>query len=78
MYYYRNLLRFLDRVARQANRHEKLFERSEFFASKAAEPSASNDYDNRTAGLRAQDVFAPFFVSFLSVMKEMIIRKPRS
>ena len=30
MYYYRNLLRFLYRVARQANRHEMLFERSEF------------------------------------------------
>ena len=30
MYYYRNLLRFLDRVARQANRHEMLSERSEF------------------------------------------------
>lgn len=26
-------------------------------------------------GLRAQDVFAPFFVSFLSVMKEMKIKK---
>ena len=33
--------------------------------------SSSNDYENRTFGLRAQDVFAPFFVSFLSVMKEM-------
>ena len=30
MYYFRNLLRFLCRVARQGNRHEKLFERSEF------------------------------------------------
>ena len=30
MYYYRNLLRFLCRIARQANRHEMLFERSEF------------------------------------------------
>ena len=31
MYYYRNRFRFLCRVARQANRHEKLFEQSEFF-----------------------------------------------
>jgi len=38
-----------------------------------SEASSSNDYDNITAGLRAQDVFAPFFVSFLSVMKEMKI-----
>jgi hypothetical protein len=36
-----------------------------------SEASSLNDYDNRTSGLRAQDVFAPFFVSFLSVMKEM-------
>ena len=36
-----------------------------------SEASSSNDYDNITSGLRAQDVFAPFFVSFLSVMKEM-------
>ena len=33
--------------------------------------SSSNDYDNRTSGLRAQDVFAPFFlVLSLSVTKE--------
>ena len=36
-----------------------------------SEASSLNDYDNITSGLRAQDVFAPFFVSFLSVMKEM-------
>ena len=38
-------------LARQANRHEMLFERSEFFASEAAKPSALNDYENRTSGL---------------------------
>ena len=31
MYYFRNLLRFLNCEAMKANRHEKLFERSEFF-----------------------------------------------
>ena len=40
-----------------------------------SEASSLNDYDNRTAGLRAQDVFAPFLVSLLSVMKEMTIKK---
>ena len=33
--------------------------------------SSSSDLKNLCSGLRAQDVFAPFFVSFLSVMKEM-------
>ena len=33
--------------------------------------SSSNDYENRTFGLRAQDVFAPFFlILYLSVTKE--------
>ena len=44
-----------------------LSERSEFFASEAAKPSASHDYENITSGPRAQDVFKTFpFYAFLS------------
>ena len=69
MYYYRNLLRFLYRdffdscIAKRDKQID--------MKSCLSEASSLNDYDNRTSGLRAQDVFAPFFVSFLSVMKEM-------
>ena len=49
MYYYRNLLRFL-------------YHKQIDMKSCLSEASSLNDYDNRTSGLRAQDVFALFLL----------------